>query len=130
MRVRGRRGDTVSNMIIFLTLLIAAMLLVTWYIQSVRPTRFIIGAVTEDIQETGQHLANACFADIYGATYLFSTSTGFYESNTTHYCIYTEVFGTCRPLPCSGINATRFPLGEAMIVRIEKDNGPVTMTPQ
>jgi hypothetical protein len=116
------KGESSTNIILFLTVLIAAMILTVWYIEAVRPTRYIIGAVTNDMESMQQHIANACTSSVYEAAFVFSTKTGFFMTNSTHFCIYTEVFGSCKPHPYSGcqINATRITL-ESTRIQIRKN---------
>ena len=112
------------NIILFIAVFLAALILVTWYIQSVRPTRYIIGAVSEDIEELRQHLSNACVVTIYNASYLLATeTTGQIITNETHYCIVTEVFGSCRVAPCQ-LGENRLQIGqEHQLLTIDKGDG-------
>lgn len=124
-----RRGDSSSNIIIFLTILIAAIILVTWYVQAVMPTRQIIGAAMEDLQELSQHFTNACSATRYNATYLFATPAGIFEGNETHFCIYTEAYGNCKQYPFNcGVAEQRITLTDGLIIRIERSGAAVTLT--
>lgn len=97
----SRRGDSTTNTIIFLTLIIAGFLLTTWYVQTIKPTRYSIGSVSEDLTEINQHLTNACSSTVYRGTYRLATGEGALVTNTTHLCIATEAFGSCKLLPCS-----------------------------
>jgi hypothetical protein len=121
------RGITSINVILFLTILIAALILSVWYIQSVRPTRYVIGAVTEDMQELRQHLANACGVTIYNATYNPS-SIGFFEMNASHFCVHTEIFGSCKPLPCSQVIPTRLDIVDTTLLRIENNSSAISLS--
>jgi hypothetical protein len=123
-----RRGDTSTNIILFLTIIIAAMILVVWYAQTVRPTRLVIGTVLEDMQELNQHFANGCSATRYNATYAAATTTGFYTGNATHYCIYTQVYGDCKAYPYANcVMPERFDLAEGTLIRIGRDAGNLTL---
>lgn len=114
-----RRGDTTSNIILFLLVIIAAVILVTWYVNAIKPVRYVIGAVSEDAAEIGQHLANACSATIYRATYVVQ-SQAMLSINETHYCIYAETFGQCDPVPCS-VTPARLSIVPGSLLNITRD---------
>jgi hypothetical protein len=120
-----RRGDSTTNVIIFLTVVIAGFILVAWYMTTVQPARYNIGAVTEDITEINQHLTNACASTVYRATYR-PAARGVISVNTTHLCVATESFGSCKTLPCAVIPGSVM-TEEDTIVRIEKADERITL---
>jgi hypothetical protein len=127
-RARARRGDSPTNIILFLAVLTAALLLVTWYVQAVRPTRAVIASVLDDAQELKQHFANACAASVYRASYAPGTVSGRIIANATHYCIVTEVFGTCEAAPCR-LGDAQISLGrERALLRIGRQNATQDVT--
>jgi hypothetical protein len=119
-------ANSSTNIILFITIVIAAMMLSLWYVQSIRPTRLIIGSVSEDVQELQQHIANACGSTTYRARYLPVTQSGFIEINATTLCIYTDAFGSCKATACE-VLPTRLDLKDA-VLRISKDSSPLTIT--
>lgn len=124
----GKRSDSSTNVIIFIVMILAAMILATWYLSNIRPTRYVIGTVTEDVQELRQHFSNACSFDNYRATYLPATKGGQLIINTTGYCVLTEVFGGCEELFCN-IIPTNISLVEDTLMTIQRvEGGPITVT--
>lgn len=126
----NRRGDSMTNVIIFIVLILAALIIVVWYSQNIRPTRYIIGTVSEDIDELGQHFANACGVSVYRSSYLVQTQTGQLIVNETagKYCVVTDVFAACKSLPCEA-NSTIINLpNEPTLVKIAREDGLLVVT--
>lgn len=96
-----RRGDAVSSVVLFLALIIIGIILVTWYLQGVSPTRLEIGTVLDDAAELRQHVANACGVTTYRASYVLSTPGARVLSNGTHLCVLATSFGSCERMPCA-----------------------------
>lgn len=119
-------ANSSTNIILFITVLIAAMMLSLWYVQSIRPTRLVMGTVAEDVGELQQHISNACGSTTYRARYRPVTQSGFLEINATTLCIYTDTFGSCKPVSCE-VTPTRITLSDA-ILRIAKDASPLTIS--
>lgn len=126
MITHNRRGDSTTNVIIFLTLMVVGFLLATWYVQTIKPTRYNIGSVTEDLTEINQHLTNACSSTIYRGTYRVATTSGVLVTNATHLCISTESFGSCRLLPCAVVPSNIVLVPEGFL-SIEKANATITL---
>ena len=117
-----------TNAIIFVVLILAALILVVWYAQSIRPTRYIIGSVTEDIDELSQHFSNACGVSVYNATYLFQTTTAQFIINESaqKYCIISDTFASCKDIPCFAREAFVALDQDQVLARIHKSvGGPV-----
>lgn len=126
----NKRGDSITNIIIFVVLIIAALIIVLWYAQSIRPTRYLIGAVSEDVDELSQHFSNACGVTIYRASYLAQTHSGRLIMNSTanEFCVVTEVFAACKALPCT-TNSTIIDLpNEPTVLNIVRSDNLLTVT--
>jgi hypothetical protein len=119
-------ADTASNVILFLTLFLVGIILATWYIGTVRPVRYAIGAIQQDVAGLNQHVTNACTFTVYNASY-FAASNGFLEINTTHLCIYSPEYGDCHVLSCP-VGSTRLTLIPRAKVHVEKSAGSVTIS--
>jgi hypothetical protein len=122
----SRRGDSISNVVVFLTVLIAALIIVTWYVTSVRPTREVIGAVTSDLSNIGRHIANACGSTTYRGAYDVATKNGRLVANATHYCVVTSVFGNCEPAVCA-LSDTDITFSAGLISITRENSGPVVL---
>jgi hypothetical protein len=118
----SRRGDSLTNILLFLTMVIAALIVVLWYVTAVRPTRMIIGSVTDDEQQIGRHISNACGVTLYNATFSPATGNARLVTNTTHYCVSTDDFSVCSAAVCAIDNATiQFGAGLLRITKQQDD---------
>lgn len=124
---KGTRGDAATNVILFLVLLLAAIIIVLWYGQTLRPTRLVMGTISADLEGVHQHFVNACGVTVYNATYLLSTTNGVLTLNGTEVCLETETFSRCEPLPCTSA-AARVEVAKRTLLRFEKNAGPVAVS--
>lgn len=122
LRELRRRGDVSSGVILFIGLIVIGVILVTWYIRTIQPTRQEISTVADDMAELRQHFANACGVTIYNASYVLSTDNARLVLNSSHYCVLAGGFGSCRPAPCA-LGITELSPERLQPLRIEKDRG-------
>jgi len=123
------RAQSNVNVIVYITLVIAALIIMTWYVMNVRPQRQIIGAALEDFDELRTHLTNACTVTLYRASYtLVSRGGGFVVANATHYCLETALFDRCLQAPCELADA-RIPFSDATLNITREEGGLVTIGP-
>lgn len=105
-------------------MILVGLIVVTWYVQSVRPTRQIVGSVVDDVDGIGRHIANACGVTTYRGTFQPSTQNAHLITNATHYCVTTDVFGSCEAAVCELVpidHQLRF----GTLLTIVRDDGDV-----
>jgi hypothetical protein len=92
-------AQSTVNVILFVTLLLAAIIIAVWYISTVRPTKEIIGRLSDDISAVRRHLLNACESQLYRGRYPFK-STGRLEVTAEGFCIDASGYRKCADAPC------------------------------
>jgi hypothetical protein len=99
MELNSRAQSTV-NVILFVTLLLAAIIIATWYASTIRPNKDIIGRLSDDVAAIRRHILNACDSRTYIATYPLATRIGRLEAREDGFCIESGQFRKCSDALC------------------------------
>jgi hypothetical protein len=123
LRSTMERAQSTVNVILFVTLLLAAIIIAVWYISTVRPTKEIIGRLSDDIGAVRRHLLNACESQLYTGRYPFK-STGLLDVTSDGFCIDAGGFRKCSDAPC-GLEPVNITLNGTIVNITRSGDDPI-----
>lgn len=127
-----KRADLTTPVILWFTTIIAAVVIVVWFVQSAGINSFDIRSVDEDLKNIRYELSLACTYADFETNLGMHTKRGELFINSTRVCITQGMTNNnitrCLPTPCS-VNEAAIDLYETPTIRIIKDER-ITIIPR
>ena len=116
----SKNGDTTTNTIMWLGVVITILIGVSWYITKLKPEQLAQETLQFDLTEMKKIVSRACTSISFSNDYNPRTEAGFVSVNGNVICINSSEFFDCTVLSCNTSNNNLINLADITFVRIEK----------
>jgi len=127
LRLLFRKGDLASPVIMWIAVLSVALIVVSWYVTSIRPLHGESSVIEYDLRQLFVYVDNACNSASYSASYNPRMNYGVVEFNKSRVCISTESLSSCMDLTCPVEDFVRADLDEIVNLRVVRQDGVLTI---
>lgn len=117
----NNKADAMTATIMWIGVVIAVLLSVTWFIMKLRPHQSVEDAIRFDLSEIKSIVSRACVSKYFVKDYNPRIENGFLIANQTHACINSSLFFDCTSLSCNNSNNAIVDLASITYIKISND---------
>ncbi len=125
-----RKADLTSPVLLWFTTIIAAVVIVVWFVQSAGINRFDVRSIDEDLKNVRYELSLACSYASFETRLNLHTKSGELSINSSRTCIIQGMTNNnitrCLPTPCT-VQETTIDLYENPTASIKKEKGIISI---
>jgi hypothetical protein len=123
-----KKGDLASPIIMWLAILAVVIIVISWYVTSIRPLNAEASVIEYDLRQLFIYVDNACNSRFYEAKYNPRMNYGQIEFNQSSACIITDDLNSCIYLTCNFSAYSYFNLSDIINLIITKSDGVLNVT--
>jgi hypothetical protein len=120
IRFKGRKGDSASNIISWIGLLVAVLICVTFVAGHVKPGQLIVEVIHQDLTKVQTNINNACNSYYYKAKFNPLMEEGVLTVQNNEVCINSTYY-ECKQFLCDKDFNVTLDLSNITYLLIEKD---------
>ncbi|MBW3002426.1 hypothetical protein KY338_04690 [Candidatus Woesearchaeota archaeon] len=128
LRIKGKKGDSASNIIAWIGLLLAVLICVSFVAAQVKPGQLIVEVIHQDLTKVQTNINNACNSYYYRAKFNPMIEQGILTVMDNQVCINSTYF-ECKEFICEDDFNISLDLSNITYLVIEK-NETVQLYPE